>query len=567
MKLDLRAVAALALTATVLALLSAREVRGYAHEVHRDFFDLAFEGRPENARQVTPPDAAGLEAFRRFVYQRAAQNARFRGRWPSEASFDAAAFKDLLQLNPAAQVVALDVVPAGRGTDVRTVVREGSVDPDLDLRNQNRLLVRGGQVALDPFGRAVPYDPRTVDFGSLTGIASQYDAHGAMLRSGEKRDSFMTAIRHPEQFARPAEVLGSAPEFTESYAELAMIAKLWGGPGAEWLALSFGGNALHGIEDVGNQIHTTQIGTWKFWWDAKRHRFALKLKRMFKRVPDPAGYTAPSSLTPQQVDDALARIETGQTDQVDKQLLFALGREPKGFPTDREFGVLIIGAHHRLVEDFVQDLYLESRDALRAGQPQRARPEVVELLRRAKAGDKAFEDRCRAALRRAGLGTATPGETPYGKVLTEVMVEASAPEAQAIYEAIRAISKPELKQGGNYHHTLGHKPLDFVTATEPSNEDVRTIWDLNGRAFARVVTAVRLWDEVFAAETAGVTPGSPAALDRAGKIVDRLVAAQLDRLEAAEQRRAAYLDQKQREWQELQRPKEGLWQKLRGWFR
>ena len=31
------------------------------------------------------------------------------------------------------------------------------------------------------------------------------------------------------------------------------------------------------------------------------------------------------------------------------------------------------------------------------------------------------------------------------------------------------------------------QPLDFVTASTPRNEHVRKIWDLNGRAFARVV--------------------------------------------------------------------------------
>ncbi|HBP21939.1 MAG TPA: hypothetical protein DEA08_29660, partial [Planctomycetes bacterium] len=167
--------------------------------------------------------------------------------------------------------------------------REGSVDPDLDLRNQNRLFVRGGEVVLDPFGRAVPYDPNTVSFGSLTGIASQYDAHGAMPRGVEVKDSVWQALRDPRLFARPPRQLGSAPEFTESYTQLALIAGLWGGPGAEWLQHTFAGHALHGIEDVGNQIHTTQIGTWKFWWDAKKYYYKMRLKRMFKKQQDPTG--------------------------------------------------------------------------------------------------------------------------------------------------------------------------------------------------------------------------------------------------------------------------------------
>lgn len=131
---------------------------GYAVEVHKDFFDLAFGGQAAG-RQVTPPTADGLTAFRLFVYQRARRSAEFRKRWPRFADFTPAAFKEFLALNPGKSVVAIDEVPAGRATDLRTVVREGSVDPDNDYRNQDRLFVQNGEVVLDAFGRAVPYDP------------------------------------------------------------------------------------------------------------------------------------------------------------------------------------------------------------------------------------------------------------------------------------------------------------------------------------------------------------------------------------------------------------------------
>jgi len=104
---------------------------GYAIEVHKAFYDMAFGGRPAN-ETVTPPTPDSLAAFRAFVYQRAAKNAEFRRRWPTPASFTPAAFKEFLALNPDKQVVAIDVVPAGRGTDIRTVVRECSVDNDND---------------------------------------------------------------------------------------------------------------------------------------------------------------------------------------------------------------------------------------------------------------------------------------------------------------------------------------------------------------------------------------------------------------------------------------------------
>lgn len=544
------------------------QAHGYAIEVHKDFFDLAFGGTP-STQTVTPPTAASLVEFRKFVYGQAFTNADFRRRWPSEASFDAAAFKTFLQLNPGKTVVAIDVVPAGRATDVRTVVREGSVDPDNDYRNQDRLFTVGGQVQLDAFGRAVPQDPRTTWFGGLTGTPSQFDGHGATLRTGKKGSGIWTALRNPSQFARPPVSLGSAPDFSETYTNLAMIAKLWGGQGSEWLALTFGGNNLHGIEDLGNQIHTTVLGTPKFFIDAKWTYYKIRMKRFFKKTNDPssAGFTAPASLTPAQVNEAMVKIKAGQEDQVDKQVLFALGKEPKSYPTDTDLGIQIIGNHHRLLEDFVQSLYLSSRDAIAAGRPQDARDEIKELIRIARAGDATFEAECRAALASAGLGTKGKGETPYSRVIAELMITKSAPEAQPIYEAIRKVSKKSLKRDEIYNEELGHKPLDFMQTDKTSNKHVRKIWDLNGKAFARVVTAIRLWDETFKAETAGVTPGSPAALARANSIVDRLVTRQLTRLDAEEQRRTDYLAEKQKEWDALQKPKLGLIDRITGWFR
>ena len=537
---------------------------GYAIEVHKDFFDLAF-GQAAAGRQVTPPTPDGLTAFRRFVYQRARRAPEFRQRWPRFEDFTPAAFKELLALNPGKTVVAIDVVPAGRATDVRTVVREGSVDPDNDYRNQDRLFVQSGQVALDPFGRAVPYDPRTTWFGGLTGTPSQFDAHGATLRTGQKGDGLWTALRRPEQFSRPPVPVGSAPEFAETYTELAMLARLWGGDGSEWLALTFGGNNLHGIEDLGNQIHTTVLGIPQFFLDAKVAYYQLRLKNLFKQKVDPAaaGFVAPGQLTTDQVNQAMVLIKAGQADQVDPRVRFALGKEPKGTPTDTDLAIEIIGNFHRLLEDFVQKQYLSGRDAIAAGRPQDALPEVRQLIQRAKAGDAAFERRCRDALRDAGLGRLAPGQTPYAQVIAEVMVEHSAPEAAPIYRAIREVGKKGLRRTEVYNEELGHEVLDFVRTRK--SEDTDRIWELSSRAFARVVTAVRLWDEAFEAETAGVTPGSAEALQRADAVVDRLVARQLRYLDDATQRRDAYLAEKQAEWDKAQG--RGFLSRVKSWFR
>ena len=554
---------------------------GYALEVHKDFFDLAF-GLPapgqraiatyaDAGRAVTPPSAEGLVAFRRLFWERASgRKPGFKTRWPSFESFDAAAFKEFLALNPGKSVVAIDHVPASRTTDVRTVVREGSVDPDNDYRNQDRLFLQGGEVVLDAFGRAVPYDPRTTWFGGLTGTPSQFDAHGATLRSGEKGSGIMTAIRHPEQFARPAVVLGSAPEFSENYTELAMIAKLSGGEGSEWLALTFGGNNLHGIEDLGNQIHTTVLGIPEFFVDAKYTYYKMRLKRMFKKKRDLAaeGFVAPSNLTTDQVNQAMRLIKDGKLDQVDPQVRFALGQEPNDLPSDTDIGIRIIGNHHRLLEDFTQKQYLRSRDLIQAGQPDQALPEVTALIQTARRGDPAFERKCREALRAAGLGTNQKGTTPYARAIAELMIEASAPEAAPIYRATRKISKKSLQREETYNEDLGHEVLDFVQTSSMEDEHVRKIWELQGNAWARVVTAVRLWDETFQEETGGVKPGSPEALARIDGIVDNLVERQMQYLADAEQRRNDYLAERQAAFdaEQAEANNKGMLKRIRSWF-
>jgi hypothetical protein len=239
----------------IVALISVAS--GYATQLHKEFYGIAFGNK---LRPVATPSTNDLAQFREFIWEKARKNPAFAARWPTKASFDAAAFKEFLALNPYKNVVGIDTVPAGGIASELEVGKLGSVTPDDDLRNQDRLYVEKGRIVLDAFGRAVPYDPRTTWFGGLTGTASQFDAHGATLRTGKKGSGILTAILHPEQFSQQGQALGSAPEFSQIYTDLAAIAKLRGAPADDWLSLSFGANNMHGIEDLGNQIHTTLIG-------------------------------------------------------------------------------------------------------------------------------------------------------------------------------------------------------------------------------------------------------------------------------------------------------------------
>ncbi len=303
-----------------------------------------------------------------------------------------------------------------------------------------------------------------------------------------------------------------------------MIARLWGGEGSEWLALTYGGHSLHGIEDL-----------------------------------------APGSLTTDQVNVAAALIGGRRTSEADPKVLFALGHEPK------KLGVVgmvheIVGSQHRLLEAFVQTQYLTSRDLLRSGREAEALAEVKHLIAVARRGDAAFEETCRARLRAAGLSKSPAGTAPFAHVIGEAMIEASAPEAEACYEAIRGISVKEMLRGARFD--FDQDPLLYVTAHTSKNKDVRAIWRLSEIAWARTVTAVRLWLAVFEEETRGVQPGSVEAQARIERATRRLVERQLDYLEASAQSRAEHLsEQKAKLEAETKKNSQGILGRLRDRFR
>lgn len=548
--------ASLAVAGT-LAVVAAPLAFGYATKIHEDFYALAFGDRQN---RIDAPSAQDLSSLRTGFYARASKDSAFRSRYPSEASFDDAAFKEFLALNPTRSVVGIDAtgvpslpgfVPQNGTISEADLGRFASRCPDDDTRNQDRMFVKDGTVALDPFGRAVPYDPKTTWFGGLTGTPSQFDAHGATVRGVEHGSGVITAFLHPERFSRPPVDLGSAPEFSQSYTDLDLVSSLQGGRYAEWQQVQFAGATFHGVEDVANQIHTTLIGIPEFFLDAKITYYEMKIKNFFSRKkskgPGTPSAGPPASLTPEEVRDAVAKIEGGKESEVDPRVLYAIGKEPGGQLTDVDLGIRIIGNHHRLLEDFFMVEYTEGMAKVQAGRAGECRPEIREIHRRALAGDKAFEKKCRDALAKAGYGTKKPGEVQFAKVITECMIEASSPEAAPIYRAIRSIAKKELRRGAVFPADVpGTDARDWLTIKRGERtKETDLIFELHARAFARVVTALRLWREVLDAELKAAQADKDGTLDR---IVSRVTATQLKYLDDAKARRDKYLVEKSAEY-------------------
>jgi hypothetical protein len=324
-----------------------------------------------------------------------------------------------------------------------------------------------------------------------------------------------------------------------------MLARLWGGRGSEWLALTFAGNSLHGIEDLGNQIHTTLIGSHRFYLDTLIAYVSTRFwpLEVDEEDVDPALFRPPGRLTVVELSRALELRATPGA--IDPRVRFALGLEPARQPGITDLAVEILGSYHRLLEAYVESLYLESRDRVLSGASDEALPGVVALLERAPEGDADFRAESGAALARAGLGSSPAGSTPFARVLAEELIVRSAPEAAPMYEAIRAIAVEPLRGARTVYYE--GPPLDFIQpryrpGNGPDPHNAR-IWELNTAAFARVVTAMRLWWDAFERETGGVPPGSAEARSRAQGIAERLAATQMETLRQAEARRARYIEE------------------------
>src|SRR5712691_11729810 len=149
----------------------------YNEAIHALLTRRAFADRAAwLAEPLAPPTQADLDAFRALFWRTAAQlpdpalRAKFLSRWPSEQAFTSWELKQLFLLDPAASVRGFDLVAAA------------SRWPDDDERNRHRYL-RGADhgIVRAPDGSPVPYDPATLDFGSLTGTTSQGHAHYGLL--------------------------------------------------------------------------------------------------------------------------------------------------------------------------------------------------------------------------------------------------------------------------------------------------------------------------------------------------------------------------------------------------
>ena len=206
-----------------------------------------------------------LDTFRAQFWVRASEHAGFERRYPTIHDFDAWAFKEFLMLDPAARVHGFDALPGDDAGTLHRLLERASRWPDDDERNRHRYLHdrRTREIVRAPDGSPIPYDPATLDFGSLTGTTSQGHAHYGLVE-GPLSDDPEVLKKEPWRFAVPPTAHAYGVELVQLYTDLSALAAQSRLPSAVWLQAAFAGAAFHHLEDLCNQIHTVQVGIYEF---------------------------------------------------------------------------------------------------------------------------------------------------------------------------------------------------------------------------------------------------------------------------------------------------------------
>lgn len=457
-------------------LVLAGEARAYSEDLHQL---ITSRSLPRDRAVLGAPAGEELARFRALFYRAAVEQpdealrAKFRQRYPTEAALDGWAFKELFMLDPAALVRGFDPIPDGPRTR-DAVVALASRWPDDDRRNRNRFL-RDASRAIQraPDGSPLPYDPGTLDMGGLTGTTSQAHAHYG-LPQGPFSDDPEVLKRDPRHFAIPPGIRVHGQDFAQIYADLALLAA---GVDEPWLAAAFTGASFHHIQDVANQIHTVQVGTYEFFrsaWMQSKLRDAATL----------GGLLGP-------------RV------------------------TLRDAGLRLLANHHL----FSEDLFAKRLAEAARGAP--APPEIAAALAGLGRDDQTFE----VAADRAAA--ASGGQ--FARALADALVEVSSFEGPDVYRLAFQISSPELRRwDGHEYRSPDDDPDQWLYPPGPArDEELARFYLLAGRGIARAGTALRIWRRYH--ELAAPN----AALSR-NDIVRRTLALLLPYHEQAAARRARY---------------------------
>lgn len=476
---------------------------GYAVLMHDRLPDvLERDPRLGVAAPAALPDDAGLERFRQRVYQVFADTAdaelraRFLARYPTAEAFSVVAFKEFMgsaailpslgfdsyaavaeSVGQSAELPAhYSAIEPNRPRPLVDWVRIGSAYPDLDRRNQDRWWMVDGELPRTADGGRIPFDPIILNMGRVEGLSGQAHAHYGLNDRPKSSDPAVLKSA-PADFAVAVgfdgPVLTFAPERAQAYGDLAVLARHFGEPG---LAALYAGNGFHYLGDLGNQIHTIQVGIYRFFVDATLQVWKMKVV-----------------------------------------CLWGLRCEPPGL---NSIGLDIISNHHTWLEEY----FRIAVDRALAGKP--VHPALA-------SASELFSVDPVAQQEWASL----PVDGPLMSELSKRLIAYGNEEGPEVYALARTLTRGELRKAG-VRVRFGEQP-DEVTLSylKPRVDDkaLAAFLELQKQGLRRAATAMEIWWRATLA---------PDAQPDWRVAADRLLRQQLDELDAADERRRRWIEER-----------------------
>lgn len=485
-------------------------------------------GATVSAEVLPGTSDADLDAFRRWLWDRSSRlpdtavRGAFLRRYPTASAFDARAMRELLMMNGTARVLGVDsfaavyrvMTPHDRGQDpgpdyaagrpipLRIALEMGSVYPDLDRRNQSRMLRDArGELRVTVSGDTVPFDPMILNMGTLTGLSSQAHAHGGLNRN-PKSDDPETLKKEPWNFAIatgfPGPVETYAPDNAQLYTDLSLLAALDGRPAWRALSAFFAGSSMHYTADVGNAVHTVQVGIHPIFVDATVQSWIRRSLTLFG--------------------------------------LFGTA------PTRNQIGIDIITNLHTFSEQLFEAELLEAIHAQQTGHGDSVPVSMINALRALDLGDDSLSLMIADTLALLHNNEAIPD---FGRCIANQVIDANMRDGAEVYRVTRDIIDTRLR--------IGRLAIDFDTVPDDRlwrylrvhrGAMIHTGLDdfnaVHARGVARTTAALRAW---WGQYTAALSLPATQRAEVINPVLSRLIAERLRYLEAAERRRQAWIAQ------------------------
>jgi hypothetical protein len=253
---------------------------------------------------------------------------------------------------------------------------------------------------------------------------------------------------------------------------------------------------MHYLADVGNAVHTVQVGIYPIFVDATIQSYILKVVHLFGLLGTP--------------------------------------------PTRNKIGIDILTNLHTLSEQLFEAQLIDALRKVDAGDSTAIRPSMRGALRSMARGDDSL---ARVIGDTLGRMDTAPGAADFGRAIAEEVIDANVRDGALVYRITRDICDTRLR--------IGRMAVDFDTIPDAKvwrwvrvrpgamiHSKLDDFNDVHARGIARTSTALKAWWGKYLELSALPARQRASAIDR---IVTRLVRERLRYLDAAEARRRQWI--------------------------